>query len=364
MVHFGHANQIRQAKAMGEYLVVGVHSDAEIRKHKGPPVYNEQERYKMVRGIKWVDEIVEDAPYVTTLETLDDNRCNFCVHGDDITCTSDGTDTYHLVKAAGRYKECKRTEGVSTTNLVGRMLLMTKDHFDKGAPICSVNPKDLEKTGTDSTTRSPYTGVSHFLPSSQKIVQFSDGKDPEPGDTIVYAAGAFDLFHVGLLDFLEQAMKLGNYLIVGLHTDMDVNKYKGSNYPIMNLHERVLSVLACKYVNQVIIGAPYNVSKEVIDQFKINKVVHGKTKVFEMDEGVDPYAYPKKLGIFEEVDSQNQTTTADIVKRIIEHRLLFEERNKKKEAKELKVMKALAEEEKKKKEEELNAAAPAAVECQ
>jgi len=307
---------------------------------------------------------VEDAPYVTTLETLDDNRCNFCVHGDDITCTSDGTDTYHLVKAAGRYKECKRTEGVSTTNLVGRMLLMTKDHFDKGAPICSVNPKDLEKTGTDSTTRSPYTGVSHFLPSSQKIVQFSDGKDPEPGDKIVYAAGAFDLFHVGLLDFLEQAKKLGDYLIVGLHTDMDVNKYKGSNYPIMNLHERVLSVLACKYVNQVIIGAPYNVSKEVIDQFKINKVVHGKTKVFEMDEGVDPYAYPKKLGIFAEVDSQNQTTTADIVKRIIEHRLLFEERNKKKEAKELKVMKALAEEEKKKKEEELNTAPPAAVECQ
>ena len=62
----------------------------------------------------------------------------------------------------------------------------------------------------------------------------------------MYAAGAFDLFHVGLLDFLEEASKKGNYLIVGLHTDDDVNKYKGSNYPIMNLHERVLSVLACR----------------------------------------------------------------------------------------------------------------------
>ena len=236
------------------------------------------------------------------------------------------------------------------------MLLMTKDHFDKGAPICNLNPKDLEKTGTDNSTRSPYTGVSHFLPSSQKIVQFSDGKDPEPGDTIVYAAGAFDLFHVGLLDFLEEAKKLGNYLIVGLHTDLDVNKYKGSNYPIMNLHERVLSVLACRYVNQVIIGAPYNVNKEVIDQFKINVVVHGKTPVTELD-GVDPYAYPKELGIFKEVDSKSEVTTADIVARIIAHRLLFEERNKKKEAKELKTMKALAEEEAKKKAEELAAQA-------
>jgi len=352
MVHFGHANQIRQAKAMGEYLVVGVHSDEEILKHKGPPVYNEQERYKMVRGIKWVDEVVEDAPYVTTLETLDKYRCNFCVHGDDITCTADGTDTYHLVKANGRYKECKRTEGVSTTNLVGRMLLMTKDHFDHGNPICSLNPKDLQKTGTDASTRSPYTGVSHFLPSSHKIVQFSDGQDPQPEDRIVYAAGAFDLFHVGLLDFLEEAKKLGDYLIVGLHTDLDVNKYKGSNYPIMNLHERVLSVLACRYVNQVIIGAPYNVDKEVIDQFKINVVVHGKTSVTKIN-GIDPYAYPKKLGIFKEVDSKSTVTTADIVARIIAHRLQFEERNKKKEAKELKTMKALAEEEQKKKTEDL-----------
>lgn len=57
----------------------------EITKHKGPPVFTEQERYKMVRAIKWVDEVVENAPYVTTLETLEKYNCVFCVHGDDIT---------------------------------------------------------------------------------------------------------------------------------------------------------------------------------------------------------------------------------------------------------------------------------------
>lgn len=56
-----------------------------------------------MRGIKWVDEVVEAAPYVTTLETLDKYNCDFCVHGDDITTTADGVDTYHLVKA-GRYR--------------------------------------------------------------------------------------------------------------------------------------------------------------------------------------------------------------------------------------------------------------------
>lgn len=156
------------------------------------------------------------------------------------------------------------------------MLLMTKSHFDHGTPICNVNPQDIEKTRSDSSTHSPYTGVSHFLPSSHKIVQFADGKDPQPGDKIIYAPGAFDLFHVGLLDFLEKAKEHGQYLIVGLHTDEVVNRYKGSNFPIMNLHERVLSVLACRYVNQVIIGAPYKVTKEIIDQFKVRICVNHK----------------------------------------------------------------------------------------
>ena len=56
------------------------------------------------------------------------------------------------------------------------------------------------------------------------------------------------MFHVGHLDFLEKARAQGDYLIVGLHTDPVVNQYKGANYPIMNLHERVLSVLACRVI--------------------------------------------------------------------------------------------------------------------
>ena len=49
----------RQAKALGDVLVVGVHSDAEIAKHKGPTVMKEQERYALIKSCKWVDEVVE-----------------------------------------------------------------------------------------------------------------------------------------------------------------------------------------------------------------------------------------------------------------------------------------------------------------
>lgn len=195
MVHFGHANQLRQAKAMGDILVVGIHSDEEIAKHKGPPVFNQEERYKMVRAIKWVDEVVEDAPYITTIETLDKYNCDFCVHGDDITLDASGQDTYRYVKQAGRYRECQRTAGVSTTDLVGRMLLLTKSHHRLSDPPDYVPDKEQASSiSRDHSTHSPWTGISQFLPTTQKIIQFAEGKEPKPNDRIVYVSGAFDLF--------------------------------------------------------------------------------------------------------------------------------------------------------------------------
>ncbi|XP_041077549.1 ethanolamine-phosphate cytidylyltransferase-like isoform X1 [Polyodon spathula] len=368
MVHYGHSNQLRQAHAMGDYLIVGVHTDAEIAKHKGPPVFTEEERYKMVRAIKWVDEIVEGAPYVTTLETLDKYNCDFCVHGgeaihphlhystitsprqgsDDITLTVDGKDTYAEVKNSGRYRECKRTQGVSTTDLVGRMLLMTKTHhsnIDKNSEY----QQHTDNFGKSPKGHSPWTGVSQFLQTSRKIIQFASGKEPQPGDTIIYVAGAFDLFHIGHVDFLENVYKQSDkpYVIVGLHFDQEVNRYKGKNYPIMNVHERTLSVLACRYVSEVVIGAPYAATADLLDHFKVDLVCHGKTEVILDKDNSDPYAEPKRRGIFRVIESGNELTTDTIVERIIKNRLLFEARNQKKEAKEMAVFQAL-----KKREEE------------
>lgn len=334
MVHYGHANSLRQAKAMGDYLIVGIHTDSEITKNKGPPVFSQEERYKMVRAIKWVDEVIEAAPYVTTVEELDEFSCDFCVHGNDITMTADGTDTYHLVKTAGRYQECERTQGISATDLIGRMLLMSKEHQQRGKNEYVVSRQDSSEMSSDPNARSPWTGVSQFLPTTHKILQFSNGRSAKPTDRVVYVAGAFDLFHIGHLDFLEKAANEGDFLIIGLHTDPVVNRYKGCNYPIMNLHERVLSVLAYRCVDEVVIGAPYTVTKSLMDHFNVDIVCHGKTASSPDIDGSDPYDEPKKQGKFKLIDSGNSLTTEMLVQRILARRLEYEERNQKKEEKE------------------------------
>ena len=50
-------------------------------------------------------------------------------------------------------------------------------------------------------------------------MQFAEGRALAPDDRVVYACGSFDLFHVGHLGFLEEARKLGDYLIVGIYSD-------------------------------------------------------------------------------------------------------------------------------------------------
>lgn len=77
----------------------------------------------MVRAVKWVDDIIPDAPYAITEEFMNklftEYNIDYIIHGDDPCLLPDGTDAYALAKKAGRYKQIKRTEGVSTTDIVG-----------------------------------------------------------------------------------------------------------------------------------------------------------------------------------------------------------------------------------------------------
>lgn len=65
----------------------------------------------------------------------------------------------------------------------------------------------------------------------------------------------------------------GDYLIVGVHGDAVVNRTSGRNLPLMNLHERVLSVLGCRYVDDVLIDAPYEITEDVLDSLAISEVI-------------------------------------------------------------------------------------------
>jgi cytidyltransferase-like protein len=105
MMHFGHMNAFRQGRSLGTYLIAGINSDESITACKGPPVCNEKERIDTVKGCKWVDEVVEDVPYVMNDEYLthiiEKYNIDYIVHGDD-PCIVDGKNVYESAIKLGK----------------------------------------------------------------------------------------------------------------------------------------------------------------------------------------------------------------------------------------------------------------------
>lgn len=331
MMHYGHMNAFRLGKSLGTKLVVGVNSDESIIKCKGPPLMNDQERLTMVQGCKFVDEVIPGCPYVMSEEYLayviEKYKIDYVVHGDD-PCIVNGKDVYATAKKAGKYQSIPRTEGVSTTDIVGRMLLMTTDHHCDPQDISS-STQD-QSTDDDSTTRcSLLCDQSKFLTTSRMLRLFSAGmKSPAEGMRVIYMDGAWDMFHCGHVSILKEAKERGDYLIVGIHSDTVVNRVRGYNLPLMNVHERVLSVLGCRFVDDVLIDAPYIVTPEMISSLNIAEVVHGTCRddigISNDEEEELRYKYVKEAGIYKELPSQTNFGLASILSRIQANHQMFQ----------------------------------------
>ncbi|CAN8061543.1 unnamed protein product [Agarophyton chilense] len=340
-MHFGHANALRQAKALGDVLVVGINPEHEIRKHKGPPIMSDEERRIAVSSVKWVDEVLTDVPYVLTPQFLtkliEQHKIDIIVHGDDPCVGADGQDVYQAVKSMGRFRTVKRTEGVSSTDIVGRMLLCTRSHH-LGVHNSPTGIQRLPTTDSSDDDRmlpkKPFTRSSNFLPTTRRLIQFAgEPRAPKPGDRVVYCDGTFDMFHAGHIETLRQAKEMGDFLLVGIHHDATVNERKGSNFPIMNVHERTLAVLSCRYVDEVIIGAPWCITEDMIKTMNITKVVHGRHRRDSKQVNTsDPYEVPRKLGLLVQVEGEKDLSVETILERIVNNREAFVKRNIKKEA--------------------------------
>jgi len=124
MFHIGHTGVLRQGKAMFPYvhLIAGVSGDEETIRLKGKLVMDEEERAKSVMSCRYVDEVIMPCPWILTLEFLEENDIDFVAH-DDLPYGSAGEDDiYAEMKKAGRFKATQRTAGISTSDLIMRII--------------------------------------------------------------------------------------------------------------------------------------------------------------------------------------------------------------------------------------------------
>jgi rfaE bifunctional protein nucleotidyltransferase chain/domain len=131
--------------------------------------------------------------------------------------------------------------------------------------------------------------------------------------SIVFTNGCFDILHLGHLDYLFKAAKLGDKLIVGLNSDASISRIKGDNRPILDEKSRGSIIASLLCVDAVILfeeetpqkliefiqpnilvkGADYQINNIVGSDFVLSK--GGKVQTIPFLEGYSSTAIINKV---------------------------------------------------------------------
>jgi glycerol-3-phosphate cytidylyltransferase len=111
LIHRGHINILRRAKALGDYLIVALSTD-EFNADKGKEAYYTYEERKLIlEAIKFVDEVIPETCWEQKIDDVVKHGVSVFVIGDD------WTGKFDFLKPYCEVVYLPRTEGISTTQI-------------------------------------------------------------------------------------------------------------------------------------------------------------------------------------------------------------------------------------------------------
>lgn len=135
------------------------------------------------------------------------------------------------------------------------------------------------------------------------------------GSKVVFTNGCFDLLHAGHVNYLEQARRCGDCLVVGLNSDRSVRALKGDSRPINSEHDRarVLAALGC--VDYIVIfdeDTPRNLIRSLLPDILV------KGADWPEDQIAGAAEVKAAGGRVERIVFEHQVSTTNVIKTIRE----------------------------------------------
>ena len=123
ILHVGHVRYLKAAKALGDVLIVGLNTDASVKKLKGDdrPINNEVDRAEVLLALESVDHVVLFGEQ-TAENLIAEVKPNIYVKGGDYTL--DTLPEAKIVQSyGGRVEFIPMVAGRSTTNVINKITM-------------------------------------------------------------------------------------------------------------------------------------------------------------------------------------------------------------------------------------------------
>lgn len=146
LFHYGHVNFLMQVKHLFPKveLIVGINNDKITQKYKGQTVMNEIERLEGVKHCKYINDVVENAPWEPNKEFLKKYKIDFIAHDTDSYSPDEMT---ILDKSADNnsniFIPTIKIDGISTTKIITTILknynMFLERQIDRGVSYKELN---------------------------------------------------------------------------------------------------------------------------------------------------------------------------------------------------------------------------------
>ena len=120
LFHYGHVEFLKNARALGDHLLVGICPDEAVQANKRNPILNMEERIASVSGCRYVDEVIPNAPWRMDRAWIDRHNIQLVVHGDDYS-QEQLENIYMVPIEMGIFRTVPYTKSISTTEIIRRI---------------------------------------------------------------------------------------------------------------------------------------------------------------------------------------------------------------------------------------------------
>ncbi|MBN2568030.1 MAG: D-glycero-beta-D-manno-heptose 1-phosphate adenylyltransferase [Deltaproteobacteria bacterium] len=134
------------------------------------------------------------------------------------------------------------------------------------------------------------------------------------GSRIVFTNGCFDILHAGHVQYLNEARRFGDLLVVGLNSDRSVRLIKGDARPVVAQNDRAYILVSLKAVDYVTIFDE-DTPLDLIEYLEPHVIVKGGD--WKEDMVVGGESVVKRGGIVKIIPLMEGRSTTNLIEKLL-----------------------------------------------